>query len=521
VSHPGLPLPTDRGTLFAGSGLCAACHTNMVDESGQDVSVERYWRSTMMANAARDPYWRAAVRSETLQAPDYQGVIEDKCATCHTPLAHFTDKLAGAGVRLLDDGYFAADHTFHTLALDGVSCTLCHQVEATRGPAHNEIFSGGFVIDTELPAGERLNYGPFPVSEDNARVMQMASGYIPQESGHIKQALICATCHTLYTPYLNAAGEIAGEFPEQTPFLEWQASDYHRVQSCQGCHMPQAQGGVVLSITGGQPQQPFSQHSFVGGNVLMLRILQAYPDDTAVTAAGEHFQATIGRVQNQIENHTASISVVQAAVEGSSLTADVRIVSRVGHKFPTGFPSRRAWIHFWVTDASGKVVFESGSTNDDGSIIGNDNDSDPAAFEPHYAVVEQADQVQIYEAIMTNTENEVTTTLLRGAGYLKDNRLLPVGFIKDQAAPDVAVYGAAIDDANFGGSGDQIQYRVDVGDAQGPFTVHAELLYQSIGHRWAQNLAEHPSEESAFFLDAYAAVSNAPLVVASTIHEVQ
>ena len=83
------------------------------------------------------------------------------------------------------------------------------------------------------------------------------------------------------------------------------------------------------------------------------------------------------------------------------------------------------------------------------------------------------------------------------------------------------MYGAAINDADFSGSGDQIRYRVDLGDSQGPFTVYAELLYQSIGYRWAQNLAEHPSEESAFFLDAYAAVSNVPLVVASTIHEVQ
>ena len=66
----GQPLPTDKGAYFAGSGACASCHTNMTDESGADVSIDAFWRATMMANAARDPYWLASVRVETLGAPE-------------------------------------------------------------------------------------------------------------------------------------------------------------------------------------------------------------------------------------------------------------------------------------------------------------------------------------------------------------------------------------------------------------------------------------------------------------------
>ena len=58
ADYPGLSLPTDRGDYFAGSGLCVVCHTQMVDEAGMDVSIDTDWRSTMMANAARDPYWQ-------------------------------------------------------------------------------------------------------------------------------------------------------------------------------------------------------------------------------------------------------------------------------------------------------------------------------------------------------------------------------------------------------------------------------------------------------------------------------
>jgi hypothetical protein len=174
----------------------------------------------------------------------------------------------------------------------------------------------------------------------------------------------------------------------------------------------------------------------------------------------------------------------------------------------------------WVTDASGQVVFESGSAREDGAIVGNDNDADATAFEPHYSLVDQEDQVQIYEAILVDTEDQVTTTLLRAAGYLKDNRLLPTGFAKSGQLADIAVYGAALEDEDFAASGDKIRYQIEVANAQGPFTVHAQLLYQAIGFRWAQNLGAQPAGETAFFLDAYAAVSNAPLVVADTSRQV-
>ncbi|HIE37459.1 MAG TPA: hypothetical protein EYH30_07595 [Anaerolineales bacterium] len=52
-SFPALPLPTERGDLFAGSGACGVCSTGLVDGAGNGVSIDTAWRSTMMANAAR------------------------------------------------------------------------------------------------------------------------------------------------------------------------------------------------------------------------------------------------------------------------------------------------------------------------------------------------------------------------------------------------------------------------------------------------------------------------------------
>jgi hypothetical protein len=71
----GDPLPINRAKYTSGSGVCAICHTGLTDGSGQDVSIDSFWRSTMMANAARDPYWLAAVRAETLNFPELAEAI--------------------------------------------------------------------------------------------------------------------------------------------------------------------------------------------------------------------------------------------------------------------------------------------------------------------------------------------------------------------------------------------------------------------------------------------------------------
>jgi hypothetical protein len=491
----------------------------MSDRDGNDVSTDTLWRTSMMANAARDPYWRASVQAEVLANPDLQAAIESKCATCHMPMAHFTVAAGGGEAAIEGDGLSDPTHDLHSLAMEGVSCTLCHQVEEDDlGQATS--FSGGYVIDTARPAGERVAYGPFAPKPGLARQMQATSGFAPVQSEHVDQSEFCATCHTLYTPYVDAAGEIVGEFPEQMAYLEWLASSFGGGISCQACHMPQAKGGVHLSVTGGPPRSPFHQHIFVGGNAYMLEILRTFGQDLAVTASSAQLADKQQQVLAQLQNRTASIDLKEVSIDDSNLVADVAVATSVGHKFPTGFPSRRAWIHLVVQDSSGQVVFESGGVAQNGSIVGNDNDADPAAYEPHYATIDDAQQVQIYESIMGNTESEVTTTLLRGAKYLKDNRLLPSGFDKDIVGEEIGVQGAALEDEDFRGGGDRIRYAVELDEAQGPFTVTAELLYQSIGYRWAENLRAYEGQEVDRFSAFYDQVTNQPAIVASVTAEV-
>jgi hypothetical protein len=518
--HPGLPLLVEQGEYFSTSGICATCHTNIKDEDGADISLDAYWRSTMMANAARDPYWQASVQGEALRNPDLTVVIEDKCATCHMPMARYTLDVEGEAAQIYgSNGMLSANHELHALAVDGVSCTVCHQIRE-NGLGSASSYSGGFIIDTELVAPDRIIFGPYTIGKRQADIMQSGSGYRPEQGLHITQSELCASCHTLYTPTVNVSGEIVGEFPEQVPYFEWFYSDYRRTSSCQDCHMPEAKGGAKIANTSRVLRSPFLQHTFVGGNVYMLEVMKAFTEEVGMTASAEHLQATIDRALDQLQNRTATISLEDVRLVGPRLYADVVVENLAGHKFPTGFPARRAWIHFVVSDVEGQVVFESGAYKSDGSILDNANDTDPGEVEPHYLAIVQPDQVQIYETILQDTENRVTTTLIEAALYRKDNRLLPSGFEKDAPYEDIAVRGAAREDENFLGGGDRIEYIAYLGEARGPFNLTVELLYQSIGYRWAENLRQHEGPEIARFLHYYEAIPNFPVIITSASVEV-
>ncbi len=515
VSREGDSLPAAKNTLFSTSGSCSICHTNLMDETGKDVSIDTTWRASMMANSARDPYWLATVREEVELFPELAETIEERCSRCHMPMANYTSTVEESPVSMFGErGYLNPDHDLHTFAMDGVSCALCHQVrEDNLGQAIS--YSGGFYVDDELRSPDRLIFGPYTIDDQQADIMQGASGYRPEQGLHISTSEFCSTCHTLYTPFVDAEGNVAGEFPEQVPYFEWFYSDYRRTRTCQDCHMPDAGGGVKISITSEALRSPFAVHGSVGGNAYMLRLMDRFGDDLGLTASSEDFEDSIARTLSQLQNDTAELTLEEVRQSGSRIFANVVIKNLAGHKFPTAYPSRRAWLRFVVRDANDQIVFESGGYNPDGSITGNANDADPTMVEQHYEAIVQPEQVQIYEAILQDTENDITTDLLKAASYRKDNRLLPSGFEKGAPYEDIAVRGDARPDEDFLGGTDTIQYVVDIGDSPGPFTISVELLYQSIGYRWAENFRDFSAEEVEQFLGYYDQVSNEPVIVSS------
>lgn len=516
----GTALTTFATDDFSGSGNCAMCHSGRTDSVGQDVSMDRQWRSTMMANSAKDPLWQAKISSEVVRNPALREIIEDKCSRCHTPMARVQAIVQGSPVAVLDEGFLDAAHPLHPAAMDGVSCSLCHQISA-QNLGQPASFTGNYTIDTTTSSPYRWIYGTF--SQPFQSPMQMHVGFVPVQRMHVKDSGYCGSCHTLYTPIVDAQGGILGEFPEQTPYLEWKHSDFSAAGNathCQDCHMPDGPGTVALS---NRPhwlsaRSQVGQHTLVGGNRLLLDILQAHTAELGVTAEAAHLGATAALTVEQLAQSTAQLSIVSQKVENNTLTMVLQVSNLAGHKFPTGVPIRRAWLHVRVTDKRGRLVFESGAPWSDGRIAGNDADNDAEQFEPHYDVITAADQVQIYETIMRDSAGRATWTFLSAAGYLKDNRLLPRGFEKINADSDIAVYGAASGDQNFTGGGDTVTYRIDisrVAQAQRPVQFTARLLYQSVGRRFMEDLRRDATEQVRRFAGYFDAADKTPVEIAA------
>lgn len=496
--------PLFKSEHFLGPSNCAVCHNGLSDSSNKDVSIETDWSSTMMANASRDPFWRAKVRSELKRNPQLAAVINDKCTRCHAPMANFESKTYNETQVIFDGGFLSQDHLRHNEALGGVSCTVCHQIQNAPNLGTLSSFGGGYEIEksntnTDLDPRPRLIYGPF----DNLTPdpMVVAVGYEPTFSPHIKTSKHCATCHNLKTPFVDQFGKVLSttpesEFPEQMVYTEWERSTYAtpgNLKNCQTCHMSRANGVAISNRPSAIPlRDGFAMHEFVGANKLLLDIFNNNKPQLGVLA--NNFAETIDKTQAML-NRAASITPLNLSLGADNvLTFSLKIDSKTGHKLPTSYPSRRVILHVTVKDAQNNVVFESGKANANGSVVGVDADTDGTRFEPHYELITSPEQVQVYEAVMQNNENQVTYTLLRGMSYLKDNRLLPQGFDKNAAVDDVKVVGAAVADANFVGGSDQITYQVQ-GLAGNNYTIEAELVHQPIGYAFANDLFKETDDE--------------------------
>ncbi len=506
------------GVEFQTSDRCIACHNGLTTPSGEDVSIGFDWRASIMANSSRDPYWQASVRRETLDHPESRPAIEDECSVCHMPIPRYQAKLQGQLGQIFVHLPFDRDKKEGSQAEDGVTCSVCHQIGKEKLGTRAS-FNGGFVVDAPESANDHPEYGPFVIQSGQKLVMQSSTGgFIQTTDDHIRDAQLCATCHTLFTEARGAGGKIIGQLPEQMPYPEWLHSDYRDKQSCQYCHMPEVNEAVPIAKVLGVPREGLHKHVFVAANFFMQGMLNQYRDDLEVSALPNELATAREGTIDFLRARTARLSIDSVAIASGRLRADVSVENLAGHKFPTAFPSRRAWLHFVVRDRNHRVVFESGALNPDGSIQGNDNDADPARFEPHYAEITRSDEVEIYESILKDSAGHVTTGLLSAVGYIKDNRLLPHGFDKNTADKDIAVYGAASTDTGFTDTGSRVRYSVSLGNAEGPYEISAELWYEPIGYRWANNLKpyDHAAEPRRFNSYFDAMDSSAAVLIAQT-----
>jgi hypothetical protein len=324
--------------------------------------------------------------------------------------------------------------------------------------------------------------------------MRRWTGFVPRHSGHVSDSALCGTCHNLNTPVVDAEGrvvsEITGhEFPEQAVYSEWQQSDFAddgpRPQSCQDCHMRSADG-VKMATRPRRlaPVDGFRRHAFGGANNVVLDILN---DNREELGVGDQDLEAAMQANREFLRRAAEVGILSAKPAGDYLEVRVEVVNKTGHKLPTGYPSRRVWLDLAVSDGHGRQLFRSGEMNADGSIVGVDTDRSTNDFERHHGVISHPSQVQVYESVMGDTDGAVTHTLLRAEGYLKDNRIPPIGFDKGLASATTAVVGEAFDDADFRGGRDVVTYRIRM-TAPAPLRIRVALRYQPLSNAFLGDL---------------------------------
>jgi hypothetical protein len=528
------PLAPEAALLlghFATGRVCGDCHdavptaTANHDEQGRPIGLYEQWAASTMANAARDPLFRAAVVKEMSRAPAAADAIASVCFTCHAGMGRAALLEGGAGAPFSLVSSAAGEGV---LARDGVSCALCHQI-ASANLGTDSSFSGGYQLGTA-----KQMFGPY--AQPFAMPMLNRSGFTPVEGVHLQSSALCGTCHALVTEALTPAGVGTGHrMGEQLTYLEWRRSAFSTEgggatpTSCQSCHMPELRDdGAPLQTRLAHrpdgadfppisPRGPFSRHTFVGANTLLPKLLRdgrallnPPSSDASLLAAEARARALLARASAQVS--------VSGLVMGDAVARfSVRVENLTGHKFPSGYPSRRAFLHARVLDSAGAVLAEVGATDGVGRLLSRDGaplepELPGGGLYPHRAEVTSAATPAVFESVMDDGHGGPSYALLGAEDFVKDDRLLPRGHVDATTGPMSTAPRGVSGDSDFGPGGDTVAFSLPVSGT--PARVEVFLRYQTMSPRYFAELLTPASPEATALRSMVRDGSLAPELVA-------
>lgn len=451
------PLPTTRLDFFepgrqpleltndlVSATNCSFCHGDY-DEGNEPYNL---WAASMMAQAARDPVFHAALSIAQQDA----AFVGDSCLRCHSPVGWLrgnVDDTSGANLQFDD--------------FQGVSCSVCHrmidpvyvpgvspladfnELANLSTPIPTELHSGTYIIDTK----DRRR-GPFDMNAD-------WGGDFPFHAWELSpfhhSSRMCASCHDVSLPHytkqpdgsfaLNAYDTPGPsknqQFPEQRTYSEWANSMFAQgpvnlggrfggtrvaVSSCQDCHMPGANAeGCGIGSPPTRPQMP--RHTFSGANSWVLAAVRELYFDSE---SGLSEVAVIDAIERN-RQMMAAASDLELTVLGSQL--NTRIINFTGHKLPTGYPEgRRMWINVKFFNASGDLIGERGRY-DSATATLIDDGADTKVYEAVHGIDSSV-------AALTGLPEGPQFRLALVNKKFKDNRIPPMGFTNAAFAADGA-----------------------------------------------------------------------------------
>jgi hypothetical protein len=264
-------------------------------------------------------------------------------------------------------------------------------------------------------------------------------------------------------------------------------------------------------------------------------------------------------IVEQARSDTVTVEIGSVTRGAGTLVVPVTVTNLVGHKFPSGVGFRRAFVELALLDAAGETLWASGGTDGAGVIVGPHGkpiagelwwEDDCSArstpgetpHQPHYEVITRQDQAQVYQELVASPApvadprcgsdavpgGDLTTSFLSICHTVKDNRLLPSGFLDldDRVAiaeslgarRDLAVEtGPHVvgDDPDYRrGGGDSYRYELDLTDLAGtPAAVRATVHYQATPPFYLQDrfcTAEGADPERLYYLAGHLNLEGTP-----------
>jgi len=419
---------------------CNICH----GDYDKEIEPNFNWKGGMMAQAARDPIYLAALTIANQDVPH----AGDFCIRCHSPEGWLAGRSEPADGSALTD----ADR-------EGVTCDFCHRMVKPTEIGVNPFPQDEYYTDftyaldqaylqtiTEIPP--MPGNGMYVVDSDVAKKGPFSDAGIMHRinySPFYKESAYCGTCHDIsnpvydrnpdgtYTP--NEFGQPADTFntyalfPVERTFSEWLMSDYNSgagiyapqfggnktwVSTCQDCHMRDL-SGIAASVGMAVYRDDLPHHDLTGGNTFVPGLIsQTHPGEVDAAALDSGAIRARGMLQ---EASTLDISIED---DGSNFQVNVRVTNETGHKLPSGYPEgRRMWLNLVAKDIDGIILYESGH------------------YDPSTAVLTQDADAKIYE-IKPGLDSSIATLAgtdpgpsfhfaLNNKVYF-DNRIPPRGF---------------------------------------------------------------------------------------------
>ncbi|MCA9608313.1 MAG: hypothetical protein KC619_22040 [Myxococcales bacterium] len=301
--------PTLSPGDFSSAADCGGCHVTHAEE----------WRTSMHAYAMVDPVFRALV---AVRQTEYEGTQDQFCLQCHSAIATRGGEIV--------DGF--AFEELSPIALEGVTCEACHRVrELARD------YNSGHVLDPGGPLRGSIRDPMVSAAHETT--------YSPLHEG----SAFCGGCHDIR--------ELSG-LPLERPYAEWLTSPAREEgRPCQSCHMPTYRGRAA----DGAPERDLHEHRWVGVDVPL----------TDGFATPEVIDETRTRVQALLASAAQlDLTVPATMTAGAQLDLEVRVQNLIdGHNLPTGSTFiRQLWLEVVVTDATGAVIYETGTLDENGDL---------------------------------------------------------------------------------------------------------------------------------------------------------